>query len=577
MSPDPIHDSLAKILAALGLPEVEIALERPKESGHGDWATNVAMKVAAEVGRPPRIIAEEIASRIDLEGGEIASVEVAGPGFLNFRLTSSALAARLAAVLGADEAYGRSDSGRGRPILIEFVSANPTGPLHLGHGRQAALGDAIATLLTWTGWEVYREFYYNDRGRQMDLLARSVWVRYQQELGREESFPEDGYHGEYVTGLAHLLVRESGDRHLDDDSEESMEAIRRFAIQRLREEQDRDLRRFRVHFDRFFLESSLYEDGGLAHTIEALRATGLVYRREGATWLRTTGFGDQKDRVMIKSDGAPTYFLPDVAYHLNKWERDFPQAINVQGADHHGTVDRVHAGLRALGLPEGYPEYLLHQMVTVERGGREVKLSKRAGSYVTMRELVGEVGVDVARYFFLMRKADAHLVFDLDMALDHSEKNPLFKIQYAHARIRSIFRKALLDGGQISPEGVALSLLREPVERELIQSLGDFPSLVGRSATLRAPHLLCDYLERISGAVNSWYHSGNPSRNPGLAVLVDDPELRAARLVLARGIQIVLRNGLHLLGLESPRRMERRSEVPGSEGEGGSKGSSRAG
>ena len=333
--------------------------------------------------------------------------------------------------------------------------------------------------------------------------------------------------------------------------------MRPFAVGKLREDQDRDLAEFGVHFDHYFLESSLYEDGGIDETIEALRGTGHVYERDGAVWLATSEFGDQKDRVMVKSDGSPTYFLPDVAYHMGKWARGFRRVINVQGSDHHGTVDRVHAGLRALGLPEGYPEYVLHQMVSVERGGAEVKLSKRAGLYTTLRELIDEVGADVVRYFFQMRKPEAHLVFDLDMALDHSDKNPVYKSKYAHARMCSIFRKAGIDPDDFDPTDVDLSLLDQPQERGLIQRLAELPELVARAAEARAPHLVCDYLEQTAGMVNSWYHAGNPTRSPELAVLVDDPALRSARLALASAVRIVLRNVLTLLGLEAPTRMDR--------------------
>ena len=398
--------------------------------------------------------------------------------------------------------------------MVEFVSANPTGPLHLGHGRQAALGDGIAALLEWTGYEVHREFYYNDSGRQMELLALSVRARYRELLGRDESVPEGGYQGAYIQDLAKALHEEIGDRYLDDESGEALDAIRHFAVAMLRDEQDRDLHDFRVHFDEYFLESSLYDRGLVDGTVERLGETGLVYQHEGATWLKTTEFGDQKDRVMIRGNGMPTYFLPDVAYHMNKWERGFHRVVNVQGADHHGTVARVRAGLQALGLPAGYPEYVLHQMVRVERDGQEVKFSKRAGSYTTLRELFEEVGVDVTRYFFQMRKPDAHLLFDLDVALDQSDKNPVYKIQYAHARMCSIFAKAGLDPDEVGTEGADLSLLVSDGERELLKSLGAFPDALARAAEHTAPHVLCDYLEQTAGAANSWYHAGNPTRKP---------------------------------------------------------------
>ncbi|HUF74916.1 MAG TPA: arginine--tRNA ligase [Longimicrobiales bacterium] len=560
MAQEAIRAALGSVLAEMGASPGEIRLERPREATHGDLATNVAMSVAKQLGRSPRQIAEEIAARLDLTAAGVEAVEVAGPGFLNFRLSSGAVASILDRILEADGDFGKTSVGRGRPVMVEFVSANPTGPLHLGHGRQAALGDAIASLLQWTGWEVHREYYYNDSGRQMDLLALSVRARYRQRLGVEEPLPVDGYRGDYVAEVAEALIGEVGDRYLADDSDEAIDAIRRFAVQMLRAEQDRDLSDFRVHFDEYFLESSLYEDGLVDGTVQDLRETGLVYEKDGATWLRTTEFGDQKDRVMIRGTGQPTYFLPDVAYHKNKWERGFERVVNIQGSDHHGTIARVRSGVRALGLPEGYPEYVLHQMVRVERDGQEVKFSKRAGSGVTLRELYEEVGVDVARFFFQMRKPDAQLLFDLDVALDQSDKNPVYKVQYAHARMCSIFAKAGMAPDDMKPGHSNLELLRDDLERELVKRLGEFPATIERAAASATPHVLCDYLEQTAGAANSWYHAGNPTRSPELAVLVDDPALRSARLSLARAVQIVLRNGLTILGIHAPTRMVRSAE-----------------
>ncbi len=560
MAQEQIRTALEAVLADLGATAAEVRLERPRDPSHGDLATNVAMSIAKQLGRPPRDVAQEICTRLDLAAAGVESVEIAGPGFLNFRLSSGAVASVLDRILDKDVDYGRSETGGGRPVMVEFVSANPTGPLHLGHGRQAALGDAIASLLEWTGWDVHREYYYNDSGRQMELLALSVRARYRQRLGREEPLPVDGYRGDYVAEVAEALAREVGGRFLDDDSEAGLDEIRRFAVHMLRTEQDRDLSDFRVYFDEYFLESSLYEDGLVDGTVQDLRRTGLVYEKEGATWLRTTEFGDQKDRVRIRGNGQPTYFLPDVAYHKNKWERGFHRVINIQGSDHHGTVARVRSGVRALGMPEGYPEYVLHQMVRVERDGQEVKFSKRAGSGVTLRELYEEVGVDVARYFFQMRKPDAQLLFDLDVALDQSDKNPVYKIQYAHARMCSIFAKAGIEPDALGPRSANLDLLDADLERELVKRLGEFPATVERAAASAAPHVVCDYLEQTAGAANSWYHAGNPTRSPELAVLVDDAGLRAARLALARAVQIVLRNGLTILGITAPTRMIRNAE-----------------
>ena len=561
MANEAIRSALGAVLAEMGAPDAVAQLERPRDPSHGDLATNVAMLLAKELRRAPRQIAEEIAQRLDLAAAGVTAVEVAGPGFLNFRLSSGAVAAVLADILAADVTFGHTDVGAGQAVMVEFVSANPTGPLHLGHGRQAALGDSVASLLAWTGWTVHREFYYNDSGNQMENLARSVWVRYQEIHGGSAEIPEGGYQGQYVKDIAEAFADKVGDRYVGDDSAEALNAMRHFAVEVLRAEQDRDLGDFRVRFDHYFLESSLYDDGTVDHTVEALKATGHVFEEGGATWLRTTDFGDDKDRVMIRSNGAPTYFLPDVAYHMDKWSRGFHRVINVQGSDHHGTVARVRAGLQALGLPAGYPEYVLHQMVRVERDGKEVKFSKRAGSYTTLRELYAEVGVDVARYFLQMRKPDAHLVFDLDMALDQSDKNPVYKVQYAHARMCSIFVKAGIEPETLTADSVDLSVLTHDLERELVKRLGEFPETVSRAAAATAPHVVCDYLEQAAGAANSWYHAGNPSRNPELAVLVDDDALRGARLVLARSVQIVLRNGLTILGIDAPRRLDRAEET----------------
>jgi arginyl-tRNA synthetase len=556
MPAETLRRELARVLGEMGVEAPgEIALERPRNPEHGDLATNVAMTLAKPLKRAPRQIAEEIVARLDAQAAGVAGAEVAGAGFINFRLASDYLRTGLARILAEDTGYGRSDAGAAQPVVVEFVSANPTGALHIGHGRQAALGDAISELLEWSGWQVHREFYYNDAGEQINRLARSVWARYQQQLGRDVEFPEDGYHGEYVREIAGEIAARDGDRWAGDASHAAMEAMRVFAVAELRAEQNRDLDEFRVHFDEFYLESSLYSEGRVEQTIAKLKETGLVYEKDGALWLETTRFGDDKDRVMVKSSGHPTYFLPDVAYHLTKWERGFHRAINVQGADHHGTVARVRAGLRALGLPEGYPEYVLHQMVLVMRGGEEVKFSKRAGSYVTLRDLFDEVGVDVTRYFFLMRRAEAQLTFDLDLALDQSDKNPVYKVQYAHARMSSIFRRAGVAASSIDAAAVDLSLLGEPAEQELVKALLRLPELIETAAAQHAPHLVCAYLEELAGTVNSWYHAGN--LRPELRVVGVAEPLSRARLVLARAVQIVLRNGLAVLGITAPERMER--------------------
>ncbi|MBI4408713.1 MAG: arginine--tRNA ligase [Gemmatimonadetes bacterium] len=551
-----LRQQLARALADLGAPEAPIQLERPRNPEHGDLATNAALILARRLGKPPRQTARLILEKLDLPAAGVSSAEIAGPGFINFRFGQALLAEKLRAILEADRAYGRSSLGAGRRIQVEFVSANPTGPLHVAHGRGAALGDAVAQLLDWTGYEVAREFYVNDAGAQVDKLIESLGVRWRQLRGEPADLPEEGYHGEYVIELARALEREQGEELRRLAAAERRQLLREWALERLRAEQDRDLRQFRVFFDSYYFESQLYREGKIEETLNELVAHGLTCEAEGAVWLRTTAFGDDKDRVLVKSDGSYTYFLPDLAYHRDKARRGFQHVIDVWGADHHGYVPRMRAGLLALGLRD-FLDVEIVQMVRIMSGGREVKLSKRLGELVTLRELFEQTGVDVARYFFLMRRGDAQMLFDLDLALDHSEKNPVYKIQYAHARMMSIFRKGGVAPADITADAADLARLATAAEQDLIKQLGEFPALVERAAEARAPHLVCDYLEETAGSVNSWYHAGNPSRNPALAVLVPDPELRQARLALARGVQIVLRNGLELLGLTAPERMER--------------------
>jgi arginyl-tRNA synthetase len=531
-----------------------IRLERPRSPDHGDFASNLAMMLAGRLGRPPREIANEIVASLDLAAAGLQSAEIAGPGFINFRLAAARIQARVSEIIAADRSYGRSASGAGTRVQLEFVSANPTGPLHVAHGRGAVLGDAIAALLEWTGHDVEREFYVNDAGVQIDRLAESLEARWHSLNGTPTPIPEGGYHGEYLVEMAVSLEQEQGDALRAMPREQRLKLMRDRATTALREEQDRDLREFGVRFDNYFPESRLYEQDRLRETLEDLNAHGLTYEKDGATWLRTSSFGDDKDRVLVKGDGTFTYFLPDIAYHRDKARRGFDRVIDVWGADHHGYVPRMRAVLAALGMPD-FLSVEIVQMVRIMRGGQEVKLSKRAGDIVTLRDLIAETGPDVARYFFLMRRGDAQMLFDLDLALDHSEKNPVYKVQYAHARMCSIFRKAGIAAESVDASD--LSGLKHPAEQELIKQLEQFPEIVERAADARAPHMICDYLETTSSMVNSWYHAGNPSRNPELAVLVADDTLRAARLSFARAVQIVLRNGLQLLGLNAPDRMQR--------------------
>jgi arginyl-tRNA synthetase len=545
---DALRAEIARAARSLGAPsDLEPLLERPRDPAFGDWATNVAMVLAKPLGRKPRDLAQDLVKQLDFKAAGLAGADVAGPGFINLRLSADTVADGLRAIVAAGERYGRSDQGAAKPVVVEFVSANPTGPLHVGHGRQAALGDAISSLLEWNGWRVSREFYYNDAGVQIENLAKSTQARVRELGGAPLEIPEGGYHGEYIAEIAQRYVAE----HPEDAAGNNLDALRRFAVRELRKEQDRDMQAFGVAFDTYFLESSLYEDGRVESTVRALVERGKTYEKDGALFLCTTNYGDDQDRVMRKSvekGGTYTYFVPDVAYHVTKWERGFTRAINVQGADHHSTVTRVRAGLQALdvGIPAGYPGYVLHQMVTVMRGGEEVKISKRAGSYVTVRDLIDEVGRDAVRYFFLMRKGDSQLSFDVDLARSQSEENPVYYIQMAHARMSGIFRVGGIDPATIDT-AADLSVLELPEETELMKALLDFPALVSGAADALEPHRVATYLHDTAGKVHLWYHKAH--------VLNEPAPITRARLLLARASQIVLRNGLTMLGISAPDRM----------------------
>jgi len=543
---DTLRAALSQAAASLGAPTADVLLERPKDPTHGDVATNLALSLAKTLKAKPRDVAAQLVKALELPPGLVNKTEIAGPGFINFFLAAEQLHAILPAVLAAGSGYGRSDAGRGAPVNVEFVSANPTGPLHVGHGRQAAIGDAIASLLDWTGWKVTREFYYNDGGTQIMNLARSVQARIAERGGQAVEIPGGGYHGEYIKDIAERYIA----AHPNDPEGSDLDAVRRFTVAELRAEQDKDMQAFGVKFDVYFLESSLYTSSDVDKTVRRLVATGHTYEKDGALWLKTTDFGDDKDRVMKKSatkGGDYTYFVPDVAYHVTKWERGFTRAIDVQGSDHHSTVTRVRIGLQALemGIAPGYPEYVLHQMVTVMQRGDELKISKRAGSYVTVRDLVNEVGGDALRYFFLMRKSDSHLVFDVDLAKSQTEENPVFYVQMAHARMSGIFRVAGRAPETISLEGTDLSVLREPEELDLMKALAEFPATVAAAAEALEPHRITGYLEALARTAHAWYHKYR---------VLGEPQ-EAARLVLARAVRQVLANGLALLGLGAPDRM----------------------
>jgi arginyl-tRNA synthetase len=541
------------------LPEARpsIQLERPKVAAHGDVATNVAMQLAKPAKRNPRELAQSLVDTLMAEAPARALVEaaeIAGPGFINLRLTAAARQAVVAAVAQAGEAFGHA-AKNGEKVLVEFVSANPTGPLHVGHARQAALGDSICRLYEASGWDVTREFYYNDAGNQINNLAISVQARGRGIGVDSPEWPADGYKGDYIVDIANDFkacksvqaadgapVTASGD--LDN-----FEDVRRFAVAYLRREQDLDLQAFGLDFDNYYLESSLYTSGRVEETVKTLVAKGHTYEQDGALWLRTTelGTGDDKDRVMRKSDGSYTYFVPDVAYHKAKWERGFHHAVNIQGSDHHGTVARVRAGLQALeeGIPKDYPAYVLHKMVKVMRGGQEVKISKRAGSYVTMRDLIDWVGRDAVRYFLIQRRADTEFVFDIDLALSRSDENPVYYIQYAHARICSMIANS--GAAAVDVAAADSALLSAPSEFALMQRLAEFPGMVALAAQELAPHHVAFWLRDCAADLHAWYNAER--------VLVDDTALKLARLRLADVTRQVLANGLALLGVSAPQRM----------------------
>ena len=543
---DALRAELTRAAVALGAPEgTQPSLERPRDPAHGDWATNLAMTLSKPLGRKPREIADALIAALDTKAAGVAEASVAGPGFINFRLDTADLASGVARILVAGDSWGTGTGGAGKSANVEFVSANPTGPLHVGHGRQAALGDSIASLLGSQGWKVTREFYYNDAGVQIANLALSVQARLRERAGEPLVVPEGGYHGEYIREIALRYAEEFPADPRGDD----LEAVRAVAVRELRKEQDLDLRAFGVKFNVYYLESSLYTDGMVEKTVDLLRAAGHTFEDDGALYLRTTDYGDDKDRVMRKRDGTYTYFVPDVAYHVTKFERGFTRAINVQGADHHGTTARVRAGLQALniGVPKGYPEYVLHQMVTVMKAGEEVKISKRAGSYVTVRDLIDEVGRDAVRYFFLMRKGDSQLVFDVDLARSQSEENPVYYIQMAHARLSGIFRVGEVDVAAVTGEGVDWSALGEPEERELVKALLDWPAFVAGAADSLEPHRVANWLLETARLVHLWYHKHH--------VLGEPERIMNARLALAKAARITLANGLGLLGITAPERM----------------------
>jgi arginyl-tRNA synthetase len=566
---------IEQALAGIGAAGAPVLLERPKAEAHGDLACNVALQAARGLKKNPREVATAIAVALKLNPaghGLIEAVEVAGPGFINLRLAAAAKQAVVRSVLRERQCFGSSSEHAGERVMVEFVSANPTGPLHLGHARQGALGDVLANLLASQGWQVTREFYYNDAGVQIETLARSVQLRARQLCGESIDEEQVGYRGDYILDIAREFldgktqtardgtpVQASGDVN-------DLDNIRRFGVAYLRHEQDTDLTAFGVRFDNFFLESSLYADGKVEAAVQAMSTSGMTYEAEGALWLRTTEMGDvgpagqkmvdDKDRVMRKSDGTYTYFVPDVAYHVVKFQRGFAKVINVQGSDHHGTVARVRAGVQAaarslgVAVPPGFPDYLLHKMVRVMKGGEEVKMSKRAGSYVTLRDLLDWAGRDATRFFLASRKADTEFTFDVDLAQSRSDENPVYYVQYAHARICSVLAQADERGCGLDEAGalsVDLSPLTAPRELALLQRLAAWPDVVKAAADELAPHQIAFALKEVGADFHAFYNAER--------VLVDEAPVRNARLALLLATRQVLRNGLALLGVSAPERM----------------------
>lgn len=556
-------------LVSMSVDNAQILLERPKVAAHGDLACNVAMQLARQLKKNPRAIATELIERIQSlpQSKElIESFEIAGPGFINMRLSQQAKTFAIREVLRLGSDFGKNKDHAGESILIEYVSANPTGPLHLGHARQGALGDVLSNLMRTQGWNVCREFYYNDAGVQIQTLTESVRLRIKELLGETITFPENGYQGLYIKDIAKDFLDKKTIRTRDGQeitasgNVEDVDSIRAFSVGYLKNEQDSDLNALGVSFDNFYLESSLYSDGLVERAVNALIASGHTYEQDGALWLRTTDFkefGDDKDRVMRKQDGHYTYFVPDVAYHLSKFERGFVKAVDIQGSDHHGTTARVRIGVQVAGqqlglnIPKVFPVYVLHKMLKVIKNGEEVKMSKRSGTYVTLRDLVNWVGKDAARFFLVSRKADSEFVFDIDLALSQSDENPVYYLQYAHARICSVFAQAKEKGFSIpTQEAIAemdLSALSDKNAQALIARISEFPETLSVAAKECAPHTLCFYLKDLAGDFHAFYNAER--------VLVEDEAVRNARLTLLLAARQVLRNGLDLLGVSAPEKM----------------------
>lgn len=525
----------------------EVILETPKDKAHGDYSTNMAMQLARVAKKAPRSIAEELIAHFDSSKASIQKIDIAGPGFINFYMDNSYLTDLIPAILKAGDEYGRSNAGNGQKIQVEFVSANPTGDLHLGHARGAAVGDSLCNILDKAGYAVSREYYINDAGNQINNLALSVEARYFQALGLEKEMPEDGYHGKDIIGIGKTLAKEYGDKFVSVSEEERFAFFRRYGLDYEMSKLKKDLEKFRVPFDVWFSETSLYETGKIDNALQLLREKGHIYEQDGATWLRSTEFGDDKDRVLIKKDGSYTYLLPDIAYHKDKFDRGFEKLINIWGADHHGYIPRMKAAMQALGYNRDDLEVEVIQLVHLYQNGEKMKMSKRTGKAVTMRDLIDEVGLDATRYFFAMRSADTHLDFDMDLAVSESNENPVYYAQYAHARIWSILRSAEEKGFAVDQSADLTSISSEK-EMELLKKLGEFPQVIADAAEKRIPHRITNYIYELASVFHSFY-------NAEKVLNEDNPEQTKARLALVKTVQVTLKNALKLIGVSAPEKM----------------------
>lgn len=525
----------------------DVVLEIPKEKAHGDYSTNMAMQLARVAKKAPRVIAEALIENFDLSKASIEKMEIAGPGFINFYMNNAYLTELIPTVLDAGEKYGETNVGGKQKLQVEFVSANPTGDLHLGHARGAAVGDSLSNILAKAGYDVSREYYINDAGNQINNLALSVEARYFQALGMEKAMPEDGYHGADIIGIGKTLAEEFGDKYVNVDEQERFEFFREYGLKYEMAKLQKDLEDFRVSFDVWYSETSLYKNGKIDEALKVLRENGYIYEEEGATWLRSTDFGDDKNRVLIKQDGSYTYLTPDIAYHKDKLDRGFEKLINIWGADHHGYIPRMKAAIQSLGYGADALEVEIIQLVHLYKNGEKMKMSKRTGKAVTMRDLVDEVGLDATRYFFAMRSSDTHMDFDLDLAVSESNENPVYYAQYAHARICSILRSGEEQGITVD-KNADFSLISAEKEIELLKKLGEFPQAVGEAAVKRVPHRVTNYIMELASTFHSFY-------NAEKVLDSEQPERTKARLALIKTVQITLRNALALIGVSAPEKM----------------------